>query len=193
MTAARSVFAEKGLAVSIDEITNRADVARGSFYYHFKSKELLIRQLNDEIIDELISRMEEECVNKKGIESVLDGIIQAHIGFFANRWEDFVLYFQSRADLTLVDSYTGLEKPFLRYARSIEKQIDAGISEPISDERLNRIASAIAGFVSGYFSFAIIGSADQNVEQEFIALRKAFVSGLARFSREAIPDRQVKW
>ncbi len=193
MAAARSVFTEKGLAVSVDEITQRADVARGSFYYHFKSRERLIGQLLDEILRELTDRMEAECSGKSGLESVLDGIIQAHISFFSDRWQDFVLYYQGRADLTLDESYDGLEKPFLNYARDIEKLIDASIAEPISDTRLRRVANAIAGFMSGYYSFASIAPTDQDIDKEFMSLRRAFVTSLARFAREAMPDSQVKW
>jgi AcrR family transcriptional regulator len=192
-TAARSVFSEKGLSASVDVITERADVARGSFYYHFKSKEKLIRLLVDEILTELIERMNQECSGKKGLDEVLNGIIQAHIDFFSTRWQDFVLYYQGRADLTLEESYDGLEKPFLKYARSIERLIDASIQEPISNERLRRTANAIAGFTSGYYSFANIASTDQDIDKEFESLRKAFVTSLARFAREALPESRVKW
>ena len=193
LTAARSVFSEKGLGASVDEITVRADVARGSFYYHFKSKTLLIKQLVDEILSQLIESMKKECSNRQGLEAILDGIIQAHISFFSDRWQDFVLYYQGRADLTLEESYDGLEKPFLKYAKSIEQLIDEGIPEPISDDRLRRTASAIAGFVSGYYSFSIVASAGQDLDREFISLRKAFVTSLARFAREALPESKVKW
>ena len=192
-TAARSVFTEKGLAASVDEIAERADVARGSFYYHFKSKERLIRQLLDEILSELTERMNAECAGEKGLESMLDAVIQTHISFFSNRWQDFVLYYQGRADLTLDESYDGLDKPFLKYAKSIEKLIDGSISEPISDTRLRRIANAIAGLVSGYYSFASIASDGEDIDKEFRSLRKAFVTSLARFARDAVPDSQVKW
>lgn len=191
--AARSVFSEKGLGASVDEITERADVARGSFYYHFKSKERLIRQMVDEILKQLTERMQAECSNSKGLEEVLDGIVRAHIGFFSARWQDFVLYFQSRADLTLDESYEGLEKPFLHYGKSIEKLIDTSIPDSISDDRLRRTASAIAGFTSGYYSFASIASADQDIDKEFESLRRAFVKSLARFAREALPESRVKW
>lgn len=193
LTAARSVFSEKGLAASIDEISERADVARGSFYYHFKNKERLIKDVVGDLLSELIERMNADCEGREGLESVLDGIIQAHISFFSNRWQDFVLYSQGRADLTLEESYDGLEKPFLKYTKSIEKLIDTSIAEPISDTRLNRIASAIAGFVSGYYSFALIASNEQDIDKEFMSLRSAFVISLARFAREALPDSQVKW
>jgi AcrR family transcriptional regulator len=193
VAAARSVFSEKGLSVSVDEITERADLARGSFYYHFKSKERLIRQLLDEILSELTQHMNTECSGKKGLESMLDGIIQTHISFVSNRWQDFVVYYQGRADLTLDESYNGLEKPFLKYAKSIEKLIDASIPDPISDMRLSRVANAIAGFLSGYYSFASIASMDQDIDKEFMSLRRAFVTSLTRFAREALPDSQVKW
>ncbi len=193
LTAARSVFTERGLAASVDEIAERADVARGTFYYHFQAKERLIRQLVEQILSELTESMNKECSDKKGLESMLDGITQAHIKFFSNRWQDFVLYYQGRADLTLEDSYDGLDKPFVKYARSIEKLIDDSVTEPISDERLRRVASAIAGFVAGYYSFAIIESAGEDIDKEFMSLRKAFVTSLARFAREAIPDSQVRW
>lgn len=193
VTAARSVFTEKGLAASVDDISERADVARGSFYYHFKSKERLIRQLVKEILSELTDRMNEECSGKKGLEPTLNGIIQAHIGFFSDRWQDFVLYYQGRADLTLDESYDGIEKPFLEYTKSIEKLIDVSIPEPISVTRLRRVANAIAGFVSGYYSFASIASNDQDIDREFMSLRRAFVTSLARFAREAMPNSQVKW
>ncbi len=193
VTAARSVFTEKGLSASVDEIAGRADVARGSFYYHFKNKDRLIKQMVDEILTELTERMQAECAGKKGLEQVLDGIIQTHIRFFSNRWQDFVLYYQGRADLTLDESYEGLEKSFLKYARGIEQLLDIAISEPISDMRLRRVANAIAGFMSGYYSFASIASIDQNIDKEFMSLRKAFVTSLARFAREAVPDSKVKW
>jgi AcrR family transcriptional regulator len=193
LNAARSVFSEKGLAASVDEVTQRADVARGSLYYHFKSKERLIGLLVEEILSELTECMRKECSDKEGLESVLDGIIQAHIGFFSSRWQNFVLYYQGRADLTLEESYDGLERPFLKYAKSIEKLIDASIPEPISDMRLRRIANAIAGFLSGYYSFASIASTDQDIDREFMSLRQAFVTSLARFAREALPESEVNW
>lgn len=191
--AARAVFSEIGLAAPVEEITRRADVARGSFYYHFKSKERLIRLLVDEILTELSDRMDQECATREGLESVLDGIIQVHIAFFSSRWEDFVLYYQGRADLTLEESYDGLERPYAKYAKVMERLIDSGIQQSISNERLRRTANAIAGFVSGYYSFASVAASAEDVDKEFASLRKAFVTSLARFAREALPESRVRW
>jgi AcrR family transcriptional regulator len=191
--AARSVFSEKGLGASVDEITERADLSRGIFYYHFNTKERLINQLLDEILSELIARMNEECSQKQGLESVLDGIIEAHISFFSNRRQDFVIYYQGRADLTLEKSREGLDEPFLKYAESIGTLIDLAIPESISAYRIRRTTSAIAGFISGYYSFASIAASGQDIDEEFRSLRRAFVTSLARFTRNALPGEPVNW
>jgi len=194
LAAARSVFSERGLvAATVDEITERADVGRGSFYYHFDDKEELIGHLVEETLAELIRKMEAECDGKEGLEALLDGMIGAHIKFFSNRWKDFMLYYQGRADLVLDDSFEGLEPPFLKYIKSLEKLIDGTIPDPISDARLRRMALAIAGFISGYYSFASVASLGQDVDKEFMGLRNAFVTSLANFIREALPESQVDW
>jgi AcrR family transcriptional regulator len=51
LDAARAVIGEKGVdAVTIGEIAERADVAFGSFYNHFESKEALVDALTEEAV-----------------------------------------------------------------------------------------------------------------------------------------------
>jgi AcrR family transcriptional regulator len=191
--AARTVFAEKGLATAtVDEITARADVGRGSFYYHFESKDQLISELLKSILEALVEQMRAECDGKADLEQLLDGMITAHIGFFSKRWEDFVLYYQGRADLTLDIPYEGLETPFINYLNGIEKLVDSTSSGPIAKPRLRRLACAIAGFIAGYYSFASVATMGEDIDKEFLSLRRAFVSSLARFAREALPDSVVR-
>jgi AcrR family transcriptional regulator len=52
--AAREVFAEHGLdGATIQEITDAADVAKGSFYNHFESREDLQRAVAETVLEEL--------------------------------------------------------------------------------------------------------------------------------------------
>ena len=188
MEAAKTVLAEKGLvATTVEEIADRADVGRGSFYYHFDAKDELILLMIEKILDELTERINERCASETDLNAVLDAIIGAHIEFFSNRWEDFVLYYQCRADLTLDVSLEGIETPFLKYLNCIEEVIDRAVSQRVSKERLRRLAFAIAGFISGYYSFASVASEEDNVDESFMSLRSAFVVSLARFIKEALP------
>lgn len=182
--AARAVFSERGMSgIAIDEITERADVGRGSFYYHFGSIDKLVQAIVQEIINDLIDRMELECSGKTELDDVLEALIVAHIKFFDDRWEDFVLYYQGRAELTLETPFEGIESPFLRYLKSIEKLVGAVVPGSVDGERLRRIACSTAGFISGYYSFARIAPVGDDLDSELLPIRQSFVRSLARFAR----------
>ncbi|UCE87550.1 MAG: helix-turn-helix transcriptional regulator [Deltaproteobacteria bacterium] len=54
LSAAREVFASQGVdASTIQDITEAADVAKGSFYNHFDSKEAILRAVAEETLAEL--------------------------------------------------------------------------------------------------------------------------------------------
>jgi AcrR family transcriptional regulator len=192
LDAARAVFAEKGLDLTtIDDITRRADLGRGTFYYHFGTKLRLVNELIQSMIDELNGTMERKCQGHTELPEMLDAIIGAHVEFFSQRWQDFVLYFQSRADLTLEQGYEGLQTPFLEYIRKVEELVDSTISSPIPPPVIRRLACAIVGFISGYYSFAAVSTEGDDVDRTFASLKQAFVAGLTRFIRETIPPEKV--
>ena len=188
LDAARAVFAEKGLDLArIDEITERADVGKGTFYYHFNNRSELIGELIEEMLDELVKVIEARCSGITDLKNLLDRLIDAHIAFFCNRWEDFVLYFQGRTDLTLQEGYPGIETPFLKYLECVEGLLAPVLRHRLPQPVLRRIACAVAGFVSGYYSFAVIASQDEDIDETFASLRGAIVESLARFIQEAAP------
>lgn len=57
--AARDCFASKGFQeTSIDDIQAKANISRGSFYYHFKSKDEVIQQITRENLGRMIARID---------------------------------------------------------------------------------------------------------------------------------------
>lgn len=188
IAAARGVFSEKGLDLTrIDEITERADVGKGTFYYHFRTKENIIREVIREVMAELVDMIDERCAETTDLRELLDKLIGAHISFFCNRWEDFVLYFQGRTDLTLREGYAGIEPPFVEYLQHVEGLLASVINYRLPGPVLRRLACAVAGFVSGYYSFAVVTSQEEDVDETFSSLRGAMVASLARFVQEAAP------
>jgi len=192
VSAAREVFAESGLgAPSIDDITERADVGKGTFYYYFDSKEDLIQAMMGEVIAGLVQALVEKCEGITDLTMLLDRAISVHIEFFSERWEDFVLYYQGRADLTLVESYPGLEASFIGYLQCIERLVAPALNHPVPKAVLRQMACAVGGFVSGYYSFAAIAAQDNDVDEAFRELRGAMARSLARFVGEASSPAQV--
>jgi AcrR family transcriptional regulator len=191
LDAARQVFAEKGLDMTrIGDITERADVGKGTFYNHFKSKEHLIRELIKGVVGELETIIDERCRDISDLTTLLDTIIAVHIEYFSNRWEDFVLYFQGRADLALEQGYSGIETPFISYLERMETLLGQVIQYHLPKHVLRRLTCAVAGFVSGYYSFAAIASQEEDVDKTFRSLRGAMVASLTRFIREAAPSTE---
>lgn len=45
LTAARSLFEERGMGTTVEEIVAAADVAKGTFFYHFPTRDDLLRSL----------------------------------------------------------------------------------------------------------------------------------------------------
>lgn len=187
LNAAREMFAEKGFdSTTIDDITERADVGKGTFYYHFTDKEDLIADLVKAMMGELIENIDERCEDTVDLPTLIDDMVKIHIDFFRNRWEDFVLYFQGLAGLKLQESYSGLEEAFLNYLESIENLVDSVINHRLPAPLLRRFGCAVAGFVSGYYSFAVISAEDEDVDKALVEMRGAFVSSLTRFIHEAL-------
>jgi AcrR family transcriptional regulator len=186
LDAARSVFAVKGLDLPrIDEITDRADVGKGTFYSYFKNRDHIIRELIRNVLAELEMTMEAKCAGVTEVSELLDALIAAHVEFFNNRWEDFVLYYQGRTELTIEDGYSGIETPFVEYLERIEALLSAVLKRHLPHAILRKIACATAGFVSGYYSFAAIASPDEDIDEMFRSLRGAMVASLTRFIKEA--------
>ncbi|MBN1635721.1 MAG: TetR/AcrR family transcriptional regulator [Deltaproteobacteria bacterium] len=193
LSASSRLFADKGIDLTtIDDITERADLGKGTFYYHFNSKEEVITELISSVCEGLVSSIEKKTEGVTDLPELLDGIIVAHIEFFSNRWDDYVLYFQGRADLKLKEGYSGIEEPFLNYLAAIEKQLDSVIKYNLPKPLLSRIACAVAGFVSGYYSFSVIASTGEDVDRTLHSLRGALVASLCRFIKEALPSSEPK-
>ena len=191
LNASREIFTEKGIDLAtIDDITQRADVAKGTFYYHFTDKNEIVAELMRQVLETLTQLIQERCRDADDLTSLMESIIQAHIDFFSSRWEDFVLYYQGRADLKLKEGYTGLEMPFIEYLEAIEALVESVIGKDLDKALLRRVACAVAGFLSGYYSFAVIASEDEDVDASLQALRGVLVSSLVRFITGAIRQEE---
>lgn len=59
LDAARKLFEEKGyMKTSVSDITESIDVAKGTFYYYFETKEDILKGVIDEIIDKNLKRLD---------------------------------------------------------------------------------------------------------------------------------------
>ena len=181
--AALDVFSEKGIeAATVEDITEKADLGKGTLYRHFTDKEEMVVILVEEAIDNLIGRLQCRSEEPETLEDVLEHFLNAHYSFFAENSEEFILLFQGRLFLKLQsETPEDLEEPYLRYLGEIEDQVSQHVSPKINPAKIRRLACAVAGFISGYFSFAVIGMDEDEIESSVKPLKKAFVRTLCTF------------
>ena len=182
LAAALQVFSEFGVdAATIDDITQRADLGKGTFYRHFTDKAEIMACLVEEAFTKLAVRLEAKT-DIKNLEELLEHIINVHYKFFQENTEEFILLFQGRLFLKLDRQITEqMEGPFIRYLELIESLLSPFVSEKMDIVRIRRFACAVAGFVFGFFSFAMIGMDSQEIESSIKPLRQTFVKSLSMF------------
>ena len=181
--AALDVFSEKSFdAATIEEITEKADVGKGTLYQHFEDKEQIVITLINESIEHLIEYIRSYKRPPKSLEKMLEHLFNAHYEFYMNAKEEFLLLFQGKLSLKLQsESPDELEEPYLRYLMEIENQISSYLSSKIKPVKVRRLACAVAGFIFGYFSFSMISMSNNEIEMSIKPLRKVYVKSLRAF------------
>jgi AcrR family transcriptional regulator len=116
------------------------------------------------------------------LEDMLEHLLNAHYEFSLDSREEFLLLFQGKL-LAKLQSETldELEEPYMLYLQKIEEQVSIYLSPRIDPLKIRRLACAVAGFVFGFFSFAMIGMNEDEIDTSIKPLRRVFVTGLCAF------------
>lgn len=126
---AMRVFAQKGFErATIDDIAEQAGIAKGTIYYHFKSKNELFAFLLHEGSLILIDRVQAELNSDGPVLERLERIIDVHLGFF-QEYRDFCSMLLTEV-LGPADRYTehlrplsqGYQEPLLRLIQEGQRQ-----------------------------------------------------------------------
>ena len=181
--AALDAFSEKSIdAVTVEEITEKADVGKGTLYQHFDDKEEIVITLVEEAVEHLIEYIRSYDSAPDTLKEMLEHLLNAHYKFSEDSSEEFLLLFQGKLLLKLQsDTLDDLEEPYLRYLEEIEDQLSTYLSPRIDPQKVRRLACAVAGFVFGFFSFAMIGMDEKELDKSIKPLRQVFVKSLCSF------------
>lgn len=157
--AAQEVIAMKGVYLAvIEEITERADVAKGSFYQYFRDRDDLLRVLLTRRLEELQALIESAPPSGSVTERVRT-LIHHHVEYFL-RHEDFLLFLHQIRGLIKL---RGEETPAVRevYRRHLlflaERLRPANAKMPAKSETLEERACVLLGLLTGFLShYAIL-------------------------------------
>lgn len=183
LKAALSTFAAVGTdAATIEMITQRADLGKGTFYRHFADKSEIVGVLIEQCIADLLEAVAKAVGQPHTLREALDGLVNGHMEFFLSHPDEFIVLFQGRMLLKLDRGLVyDIDRPFEGYLCRIEELVLPFLPIPVNDVKIRRMACAIAGFVSGFLSFAMIAMEPKMVRESIESMRGAFLGGVVGF------------
>jgi AcrR family transcriptional regulator len=158
LLAGRRLFSEKGLYDSrVEEITEMADIGKGTLYRYFRSKEALVLAVVEEGFAALRRRVSERTATASRLERAIEGVVAAHVEFFSENGDLMRIFHQARGMLTF-------DRPEWRPLRvSLEAHLEfiagelarAGGADRLGRARLRDLAMVLFGGVSGAISVRV--------------------------------------
>ena len=183
LDAALATFASVGTdATTIDMITERADLGKGTFYRHFADKSEILGVLIERCTADLLDAIAQASGRPTSLRGALDGLVNGHMEFFLSRPDEFIVLFQGRMLLKLDRGLVyDIDRSYEGYLTRIEELVLPFLPIPVDEVKIRRLACAIAGFVSGFLSFAMITMEPKTVRESIEPMKGAFLGAVVGF------------
>ncbi|MGH7410510.1 MAG: TetR/AcrR family transcriptional regulator [Candidatus Methylomirabilis sp.] len=181
VNCALALFAKNGIyQTTVEEITEAADVGKGTFYEHFPSKGAIIQHLLHVGFQELLSQCRNEVRLAATTKERLKRLLRAQFQFFEDRRDLLILFHQVRGLVKLQPDETRLlQKEYKDYIRFLSEQLGALLDRRrYSDSTLKQMAFAMAGFVTGYLSYLVITDAKDDEMRDLTVPFRIFLEGI---------------
>lgn len=186
LDAALYVFNNKGIeGCAIEDITESADVGKGTFYRHFMDKLDILRTLLDLASDDLILRMPPEGAPALSLDDRITQLFNAHVTFLSERSDLFLVFIQGQTMVaTRAGSVPGLQPPFARYIAALERRLSPLI--PAATEA-RRMAVSISAIICGNITVGLsILSSKHDVINNLDLARQSLLIGTSQRLRCAV-------
>ena len=187
MDAAKKVFAKKGYhEATIAEIATEAELAQGTIYLYFESKDHLFFSLIEEKIDELTEAVSEviESDEEDTIKKI-ENVVRMQLEFFENDKDFFTLLSSEKShrfDLHIkAEQKQWLRQRYHGYVSLVAKPIEMAIKEgKLKAMDKDKLAYALIGMVSSLISQSILMGEEEGLTANLYLIMEIFLRGAGR-------------
>jgi AcrR family transcriptional regulator len=158
LVAGRKLFSEKGLYdCRVEEITQLADIGKGTLYQYFGSKEELVFAVVRAGFLDLDRRAAERARGLERFEDIVMALVESHLDFFSENRDLLKIFHQVRGILKFNRPEWRplrriLDGHLERLARELERD---GSRRRLGHARARELANLIFGSVSGWLSVRV--------------------------------------
>lgn len=178
--AAIKVFSEKGFEkATVDEIAERAGIAKGTIYYNYGSKKNLFLSLIEEGIERLETAVKKEIARRNNVRTKLEALITVQLQFF----DDYKNYCKVLfSEVWGPDTRWEEKAECIRsgYLSIIKDLIEAGKAEGLIKKELDTdtISSALFGMIGITALERFLFEKEYSYEDILNTLKSLFFSGV---------------
>ena len=180
LDAALTVINTRGFdGCAIEDITESADVGKGTFYRHFPDKSGILHELLGTAVEDILVRIQTHRAQMASLETAVSIIVSAHAESYASRPDLFLLFLQGQNMAALHPSaHPGLAQPLARYFASQDEFLAPYLPE-VDDTKRRRLTCAVSATVCGFITFSLSGMQNrQDVASGQDPIRQALLAGL---------------
>lgn len=164
VSSAKKVILEKGYKnISVEDITNEAEIAKGSFYTYFKSKNLVI----DYILEEVIAKRKNEFKldKRKSLENTIKSLVRTRIKLDDEKLKENLVLVNLFRNVASLDEKTlmllkELEKVIIERMESIILAYPKEIK--IEKKDIKFYSKMLNNIISNYKTFTLFFSEKSN-------------------------------
>ena len=181
--ASYKVLSQKGLfRATLDEITEEADVGKGTIYCHFRNKLDLVSHLTKKSIDDLLNYCKQEIAGIEDPYELIKKLISAHFTFFAKKKALFNILFFIRGALhqDFENRYIReIQNHYKRYISFLADTLDDGIKKGVF-RPFNSVNQAyvLHGVIIGFVSQWIINERKGSFVDKAELITQTFLRGI---------------
>jgi AcrR family transcriptional regulator len=145
LAAARRVFGELGYdATTVRDIIRGTDLASGTFYNYFKSKEEVFEALQDDSAHRFRPLLREQCERADTFEDFVRGTLDAYFHFLANEKAGGRIMQRPQAQFTHWVDTPEMKAIFLEVRLQIQGAVGRGLAPNIDADYLAAASIGIA-------------------------------------------------
>jgi AcrR family transcriptional regulator len=173
MEVALGLFFEKGIYwTKIEDITEQADVGKGTFYQYFDTKEDLLAELLKHGLEQLMMRINEAARTAKPGPQLIRNIVEARLNFFVDNPEDLLLFHQLRGLLQLkTDASKELRELYGAHLDRLGQVVRPALNGAAKKGLSARdFAVALAAFTSGLLTYHLLFGEAANFKRRRTAI-----------------------
>ncbi len=193
LQAALTEFSDKGFhASTIDSIADRADIAKGTVYRYFKTKESIFTALKEDTMSEFVELARKDLSVQDDVLTIIESVIKMYLSFFEQNSSFFKVIIQEHKDFGREFSEKFIQELILALPGLKRRCWKASRSGRLKQMNYFTVFYGIIGFLNGVIQKWLSEGAERSLLDEIDTVREVLFYGFATPPDQAANTNPLK-